>query len=187
MEKLKAYFIQAGFSEIDVEKITNVFHFKQFNKGDFFIKEGKITNQLAFIDEGSFQYYSLSKGEERTTYIALQNSFVASLLSYLREIPSRENIRALTKATLWIIDKKNVVKLQNEVPAFKEFYIGLIEWQICCIDKSKFDLLTLTADERYKKLMEEEPEILQQIPLQYIASMMGITQRHLSRLRKNIC
>lgn len=186
MEKLRKYFTETGFEEKDVEKIVNLFHSKQYQKGEFFVKEGRVTNQLAFIDEGSFQYYSLAKGEVRTTYIALENSFVASLLSYLREIPSRENISALTKSTLWIINKKDVVKLQNEIPAFKEFYIGLIEWQICCIDKSKFDLLTLTAEERYKKLMEEEPQILQQVSLQYIASMMGITQRHLSRIRKNI-
>jgi len=186
MEKLKLYFAQSGFNDNDIEKIVHSFHCKHFEKGDFFVKEGRVSNQLAFIDEGSFQYYSLSKGEERTTYIAMQNSFVASLLSYLQEVPSRENIRALTHSVLWIIDKKSVTQLQNEIPAFKDFYIGLIEWQICCIDKSKFDLITLTAEERYKKLMDEEPEILQQIPLQYIASMMGITQRHLSRIRNNI-
>jgi hypothetical protein len=59
----------------------------------------------------------------------------------------------------------------------------MLEWQICCIDKGKIDLITLSAEDRYAKMMKEEPEILQQVPLQYIASMMGMTPRHLSRLR----
>jgi CRP-like cAMP-binding protein len=110
---------------------------------------------------------------------------VASLLSYITETPARENIRALTNSVLWVIQKNDVVELQNQIPKFKDFYIKLIEWQICCIDKAKFDLITLTAEQRYQKVITEEPELLQQVPLQYIASMLGITPRHLSRLRNN--
>jgi CRP-like cAMP-binding protein len=187
MEKLKSYFVSVGFNETDSEKIVRYFKKQLFDKGDYFVCEGKKSLQLGFIETGQFQYYSITeKGEERTTYISLPNTFVASLLTYLTETPARENIRALTNATLWVIDKKDVLALQNQLPNFKDFYIKLIEWQICCIDKAKFDLITLTAEQRYEKVMREEPELLQQVPLQYIASMLGITPRHLSRLRNKI-
>jgi CRP-like cAMP-binding protein len=187
MEKLKSYFQSAGFDEIDSEKIASHFKRQLFNAGEYFVKEGKISLQMGFIETGQLQYYSMNeKGEERTTYISLPHTFAASLLTYLTETPARENIRALTDATLWVIEKSDVLALQNQIPGFKDFYIQLIEWQICCIDKAKFDLITLTAEQRYEKVMREEPELLQQVPLQYIASMLGITPRHLSRLRKNI-
>lgn len=187
MEKLKSYFQSVGFNENDIETITSRFKRQQFNLGEYFVKEGKVSLQMGFIETGQLQYYSMNeKGDERTTYISLPHTFVASLLTYLTETPARENIRALTDATLWVIEKSDVLALQNQVPSFKDFYIQLIEWQICCIDKAKFDLITLTAEQRYEKVLREEPELLQQVPLQYIASMLGITPRHLSRLRKNI-
>lgn len=184
MESLQSYFQSTGFDKLETDTITSCFKQKLLTKGDFFVKEGKTSLQMGFIETGLFQYFSITEeGEEKTTYISLPNTFVASLLTYLTETPSREYIRALTNATLWVIDKKDVVTLQNQIPGFKDFYIKLIEWQICCIDKAKFDLITLTAEQRYEKVKTEEPELLQQVPLQYIASMLGITPRHLSRLR----
>jgi CRP/FNR family transcriptional regulator, anaerobic regulatory protein len=184
-ETLKAYFSQVGFDQTDSEQIAQYFTKRSFDKGQYFVEEGKNSSQLGFVETGQFQYYSISeKGEERTTYISLPSTFVASLLPYLTGTTARENIRALTPSILWVIEKKEVEALQNQMSGFKDFYVKLLEWQICCIDKAKFDLITLSADERYEKLLKDEPELLQQVPLQYIASMLGITPRHLSRLRR---
>jgi len=184
MEKLIQYFQHLGFADDEVAKIAHAFTRKEMDKGDFFVQEEKTSRSFAFLEQGMLQYYSTdAKGDERTTYVSLPGTFVASLLSFLNEIPARENIRALTPAVLWTIAKDDFNQLKRDVPNFKDFYIGLLEWQICCIDKGKFDLITLSAEERYEKLLREEPDLLQQVPLQYIASMIGVTPRHLSRLR----
>lgn len=184
MEKLIAQLIKYGFDQWTCEKIAVHFRERKLDKGDYFVEEGKTSRHMAFLESGMLQYFSLNEmGEEKTTYISLPDTFVASLLSYLAEQPARENIRAIVPSVIWDINKKDVIRLQQEIPAFKDFYIQLIEWQICCIDKGKFDLITLNAEQRYQKLLAEEPELLLQVPLQYIASMLGITPRHLSRLR----
>ncbi|MGB4773298.1 MAG: Crp/Fnr family transcriptional regulator [Chitinophagaceae bacterium] len=181
---VQAYFQNLGFSAEEAGTIASKFVRQELEKNDLFVKEGKTSKQIAFLEKGLLQYYSITdKGEERTTYVTLPNNFAASLLSYLSEIPARENIRAITASVIWTIEKNDMQTLQQDLPAFNSFYIGLLEWQICCIDKGKFDLITLSAEDRYAKMMKEEPEILQQVPLQYIASMMGMTPRHLSRLR----
>ena len=69
---------------------------------------------------------------------------------------------------------------------FKTFYFELIEKQICLIDDYRIDLLALTPEERYKKLLENEPKLLNEVPLHYLASFLGISTRHMSRIRKNI-
>jgi CRP-like cAMP-binding protein len=185
MEQLKSYFQSVGFDEIESGEIAGYFKCLQLEKDEFFVKKGKTSTQLGFIEVGQFQYYSItSQGEERTTYISLENSFVASLLSYINEIPAIENIKAISNATLWVIDKQTVNDLQSKFPKFKDFYIRLIEYHVCCIDKSRLELISLTAEQRYEKILKEVPELLQKAPLQYIASMIGITPRHLSRLRK---
>lgn len=187
MEKLTSYFESVGFDKADSNVIADLFIRKEYNKDEYFVKEGKTSLELGFLEVGQFQYYSVTnEGEERTTYVSLENTFVASLLSYLNQVPARENIKALTHSVLWVIEKKDVNQLQEEIPLFKDFYIKLIEWQICCIDKSRFDLIALTAEQRYHKLLKEEPEFIQKVPLQYIASMLGITPRHLSRLRNKV-
>lgn len=187
MNHLFKYFQSVGFLEEAAIKISAAFSPGVLNKGEYFVETEKVSKTLAFLESGQLQYYSIdANGEERTTYISLPNTFVASLLSFLNEVPARENIRALTHAKIWTISKDDLTQLKNEVPRFKDFYISILEWQICCIDKGKFDLITLSAEERYDKLLREDPDLLQQVPLQYIASMLGMTPRHLSRLRAKV-
>jgi CRP-like cAMP-binding protein len=183
MEALFTYFKDLGLSEPDTQAILSTFQPKILEKGDHFIQENQTCKQLAFVESGLFQYYLLSDGVERTTYIATENNFVTSLVSFLKGVPSRENIRALSDARIWTINRTQLQQLMQDIPALKDFYIGLLEWQIGCIDNSRFDLITLNAEQRYQKLLDEEPELLQRIPLQYLASILGVTPRHLSRIR----
>lgn len=186
MENLIAYFAPYGFSPTELAAIGGSFEKKIFQKGDYFVQEGKTSRHLGFIEKGAFQYFFNYDGAERTTYVVGENGFMASLLSFFKEAPARENIRAMTDSTAWLLSKDKLAALQRDIPAFRAFYIGLLEWQIGCIDDSRFDLLTLSAEERYQKMLADEPHLLQQIPLQYLASILGVTPRHLSRIRKNI-
>ena len=150
------------------------------------VEYGKISKYIGFIESGMFQYYVLKDGEERTSYVSIENTWFASLLSFISETPSLENIKALTRGGIYLISKENLKKLISEVPGFKDFYIGLLEASICGIDASRHNLIVLTAEERYEKMLKSEPHLLQQIPLQYLASMLGVTPRHLSRIRNSI-
>ena len=85
-----------------------------------------------------------------------------------------------------MIHHKDLQILKLESEAFKSFYIDVLEHLLVCMDDSKTKLITLTAEERYEALLKEEPTLLQQIPLQYLATILGVTPRHLSRIRNNI-
>jgi CRP-like cAMP-binding protein len=186
LENLKAYFSSQGFTTAEIDLITSSFEQKLIRKGDFFVQEGKTSRFLGFIDKGFLQYYINLDGEEKTTYSVGDSNFVVSLVSFFKQIPARENIRAVMDTSLWIIEKSDLTKLQNLIPSFKDFYIGILEWQICCIDESRLDSLVLSAQERYLKMLNKEPEIIRKIPMQYLASILGITPRHLSRIRNEI-
>jgi CRP-like cAMP-binding protein len=186
LENLKAYFSSQGFASADADKIASSFGQKQLKKGDYFVQEGKTSRFLGFIENGFLQYFINLNGEEKTTYSVGDNNFVVSLVSFFKQIPARENIRAVMDTSLWIIEKSDLAKLQNMVPAFKDFYIGILEWQICCIDESRLDAIVLSAQERYLKMLNKEPDIIRRIPLQYLASILGVTPRHLSRIRNEI-
>lgn len=186
MEKLKAYFNSQGFTPAETDQIAGAFMQKWLKKGDYFVEEGKTSRFLGFIEHGFLQYFINLDGEEKTTYSVGDNNFVVSLVSFFKQIPARENIRAVMDTSLWIIAKPDLIRLQNTIPAFKDFYIGILEWQICCIDESRLDAIVLSAQERYLKMLNKEPDIIRKIPLQYLASILGVTPRHLSRIRNEI-
>ncbi|MEP7322817.1 MAG: Crp/Fnr family transcriptional regulator [Saprospiraceae bacterium] len=186
MEKLIYYFAQAGFKDHEIEIIIACFHQIKLSKGDFFVKEGRISKQLGFIDKGYLQYYIILDDEEKTTYSVGENELVVSLISFLKQIPAKENIRAVMDTSIWVIEREQLKHLQENLPSFKSFYISLLEWQICCIDESRLDAIMLKAPQRYEKMLEKEPNLIQNIPLQYLASILGVTPRHLSRIRKSI-
>lgn len=186
MEKLRAQFEMSGFSGDLLDKIIEAFHVKEYKKGDFFVEAGKISEYLGFIESGMFHYYVIKEGDERTSYVSIENTFVASLMSFIGQTPSKESVRALDDSQVSIISRKDLKQLVDELPPFKDFYIGLLEWAICGIDSSRHDLIVLSGEQRYEKMLREEPKLLQVIPLQYLASMLGVTPRHLSRIRGKI-
>ena len=186
MLKIKKYFEDIGFEGDDLEKVLNAFELKSFKKNDFIVEEGKTSRYIGFVETGMFQYYVIKDGEERTTYVSIENTFFSSILSFLSETPALENVKAIVDGSINMISKTNLKMLVDEIPSFKNFYIGLLEVSMCGIDASRHDLIVLTAEQRYEKMLKNEPHLLQQIPLQHLASMLGITPRHLSRIRSNI-
>lgn len=186
MEKVKTYFQAIGFEGENLDKILVAFIYQKFKKNDFVVEFGKTSRHIGFVESGMFQYYVIKDGEERTTYVSISNTFFASLLSFVSEKPALENVKALTEGSMSLISKTKLKQLVKEVPGFKDFYIGLLESSICGIDASRHDLIVLTAEQRYAKMLHNEPHLLQQIPLLHLASMLGVTPRHLSRIRSNI-
>jgi len=186
---LKEYFkkvINDNQLDNDLPEIINSFSLLQLRKNDFFVKEGEVCRFFGFIESGILQHSSVVLEEEKTTYIALRNSCVAALKSFLKKIPSRKNIKALSNCILWVIDCDTFNRLIKNNKAFHTFYFNLIENQIFLIDDYRIDLLTLSPEERYHKLLVNEPNLLQEVPLHYLASFLGISSRHMSRIRKNI-
>ncbi len=183
MEKLKQYFSQVGFKGETLDKIITSFQSRIFNKNDLVVTEGKVSRHIGLVENGIFQYYVIKDGIEITSYVSVEGTWLASVKSFISQQAAQENIRALTNGKIFMISKNSLFELVNSIPAFKDFYIALLEQSICGIDESRHDLIVLSADQRYAKLLEREPHLLQQIPLQHLASMLGITPRHLSRIR----
>lgn len=173
-------------SDKDKEQILQSFQVLRLKKNSYFVKEDEICNYFCFVESGILQHSIEVLDEEKTTYLALRNSFTSSLYSFLNQTPSRKNIKAIVDSELWVVDLKTFKYLIKNNPAFHRFYYDLIEKQICLIDDYRIDLLTLTPEERYKKLLVTEPKLLQEVPLHYLASFLGISTRHMSRIRKNI-
>ncbi|KAB1160338.1 Crp/Fnr family transcriptional regulator [Tenacibaculum aiptasiae] len=169
-----------------VPEIVKHFSLKTLAKNEYFVEEGKICKHFCFIESGVLQHAIQVSNEEKTTYLGLKNTCTASLKSFLQQTPSRKNIKALSDCNLWVISVTDFKLLLKNNKGFHQFYFNLIENQIFLIDDYRIDLLTLTPEERYQKLLLNEPILLQKVPLHYLASFLGISTRHMSRIRKNV-
>jgi CRP-like cAMP-binding protein len=188
---LLRFILQFLDSEIEgigylAEKAVACFEVLHLKKNDYFAKEKQVCQKFCFVESGILQHSILINDEEKTTYLALRNSVTSSLDSFLNKKPSRKSIKAIADCKLWIVDLKTFKNLIENNPAFHQFYYNLIEKQICLIDDYRIDLLILTPEERYHKLLVREPKLLQEVPLHYLASFLGISSRHMSRIRKNV-
>jgi len=164
----------------------NAFKLIELKKNEFLVKENEVCAYFCYIESGILQHAILVDDDEKTTYLALRNTVTSSLNSFLFDKPSRKSIKALFDCKLWVLDIVSFRELIKTNSAFHQFYYNLIEKQICLIDDYRIDLLTLTPEERYKKLLVTEPNLIQQVPLHYLASFLGISSRHMSRIRKNV-
>lgn len=174
-----------ALQELMVKAIAS-FSILELKKNDYFVKENQICQHFCYIESGILQHTIEILGEEKTSYLALKNSVTSSLSSFLFQKPSRKNLKALVDCRLWIVNLETFKDLITNNEAFHQFYYNLIEKQICLIDDYRIDLLTLTPEDRYRKLLTTEPKLLQEVPLHYLASFLGISSRHMSRIRKNI-
>jgi CRP-like cAMP-binding protein len=166
-------------------EIANRFNVLTLKKNQLLVDENQVCPYFCYVESGILQHAILVEAEEKTTYLALRNSVTSSLNSFLNKIPSRKSVKAIVDCQLWVADLETFKDLLANNEAFRQFYHHLIEKQIMLIDDYRIDLLTLTPEERYKKLLATEPKLLQEVPLHYLASFLGISNRHMSRIRKN--
>ena len=175
------------FTEKEIRDTFNIFTPKSFSKNEFLIKEGEVCDWFAFVNSGiTRSYYVSSKDEEITHCLSFPGSYVSAYSSFITQKKTFENIQALTDVEVLVIHKAEYNKL-IELSANWLKYANILSDQTYLEMENRLLLLQMeSAESRYQDLLKNNPEYLQHVSLKHLASYLGITQRHLSRLRKNI-
>ena len=183
-EYLKSFNI---LSEDEIDLFVSKVKYKRLKKGDFFIKEGETCSEIAFIASGFVRsYYHSSSGEETTYCLSLPSSFISAYSSFLTQSKTIESIQALCDVELYTISRNEILEMEETSINSLRFSKFMAEQEYIKLEKRIFLLQKETAEMRYQNLLNTQPELLQLIPLNYLASYLGITQRHLSRIRKSL-
>lgn len=176
-----------SISEEDLDFMSSLFKPLMLDEEACFLEAGKRCNHVAFIRSGLLRiFYLNAKGEQTTCYFALPTQFVTSFASLTSGKSSTENIQAILPSELLIIHKEDLEMLYKKIPSTQEFGRKAAEDLTVVMEKRIALFLNNSAEERYRFLMENNPILIQKVPLQYLASYLGITPQHLSRLRKKI-
>lgn len=158
-----------------------------FSKNHILEEEGKIPKYLYFVVSGFVRiFHHNSKGNEVTTNINCPTGFITSYMHFINQTKSDENLESVTECELLRITKTNFDVIMGQSIVFKDFSISVFQQALGYHENRSKELAILTAEERYLKLMKDSPDILQNVPLRYIASFLGMNPKSLSRVRKEM-
>ena len=188
MKAFHEYLETFGYLRADeIRSLLALVHYRKLKKGDFFIREGQVSREVGFVVSGLIRsYYTVSSGEEITYCFRFPNDMIAAYSSFITGNKTEENLQAISEVELLVIAKQELNKIANESLIWTRFLKEMAELQYIELEKRIFQLQKTTALQRYEDLLLHHPEYVQKIPLQYLASYLGISQRHLSRIRKEL-
>jgi CRP-like cAMP-binding protein len=179
---IKSYF--GVVSPDDLNTIAALFKLTTIKKGDFLLKAGKRCDYLGFVQSGLLRMFIASEDKEITQWISAKGSFTTDLASFVFETSSRLSIQALVDTEVFLISKTDYTKIGALVPKWHELEKLFIIRCFIMLEERVFSHLSMTAEERYDHFFENNRELFNQVPLQYIASMLGMTPETFSRIRK---
>jgi hypothetical protein len=119
-----------------------------------------------------------------TQWISFQGTLITHLGGLICDEASPYNFQALTHCEFYTIDKKDYTGLVQVMPRWPVLERLLITKCFSFIETRIFSLLSMSGEERYRYLQNQNPDLFDQVPLKYLASMMGMTPESLSRIRK---
>ncbi len=178
---IQSYF---GVTQEDLALISSYFERVTLKKGEHYLRAGQHADRLGFVQSGIVREYVQVGDREVTKWISTQGYFVVDLASFLFDRPARWNIHALTDVELYVIKKQRYRQIADAVPRWPELEKLFIARCFTVLEDRVVTHLSMTAEERYQQLFQFNPSLFNTVPLQYLASMLGMTPETLSRLRK---
>ncbi|NJB72025.1 CRP-like cAMP-binding protein [Saonia flava] len=158
-----------------------------FTKNTIIEPAGRVPEYHNFIVSGYIRnFYIDEQGNEITTDINDGPRFFTSYDHFMNKTPSNENLHCITDCELLRI-KRNDVDITAKLGITQmEYTVQILQQQLEKNKQRSIDHTTLSAEQRYIKLRKNFPSIIQNVPLNYIASYLGINPGSLSRIRSNL-
>jgi CRP-like cAMP-binding protein len=187
-KKVCAYLQSRGIfvSPADVQMIAAVTRHRTIPKHTVVMQQGKTVKKLFFLNQGMVRLYRIHEGNDYTLGLISGNDFISTPLYLLNGELSSCALETLTDVEVLEWSKTDVSAIKQQVDKAYEIEQAIMHRLLSWLQDMQIDAICLTAEERYQKMLQIQPEIIQTIPLKYIASFLGIHQDSLSRIRKQV-
>jgi CRP-like cAMP-binding protein len=156
---------------------------QEADKDNRLLSIGEVSNYIYFAATGIARIYYNKHGKEITEWIAISPGFFLSITSFFHRTPSRLGIHVLAPSKVYGIHHDTLMELAARHHAIETWFRHAMSGALILSQERMDSILFETAQQRYERLLQEQPELIQRVPLSYIASFLGITQETLSRMR----
>lgn len=168
------------------EQLLSISHPLQLKKNDILQPIGHTCKTIYFVQKGMARIFYYKDGIDITECFAAENHIIARVESLFTQRPSQKGIQIIEAAEIVAINATQLFALYDQYPAIERLFRKIFEQGYVETVNRLESLQFYNAEERYTRLLEEMPELLQRVPLKYIASYLGITQVSLSRIRAGV-
>ncbi|HEX8015664.1 MAG TPA: Crp/Fnr family transcriptional regulator [Flavobacterium sp.] len=153
------------------------------------LEEGEISKRLFIIEKGCIRVWFNNNGKDLTTQFFFEHQSVASIESFIKKLPSPVFIETIEPSVLWWIHKSDVdiiLEEIKEIPELRDQFIDKIFQRTFDYIHHFVSFIKDSPSQRYLNLTEENPQITQRVPQHYIASYLGVSTVHLSRIKSKL-
>lgn len=174
-------------SDEDWALFEKKFKFKSFQAGEYLLHKDEICSFLGFVVSGAFKAVWVNNSQkQRSLYFFLPRNAISAYSSFLTQTPSTAQIQCISAGSIVYFSYEDTTELMYQLPSYRIIHRLCTEQiAIQLINRLK-ELTALSTEERYKKLLAEQPDILQILPLNYIAEYINCEPQSLSRIRKKL-
>ena len=187
-DAIKAYYrnLVPTITEEELSVLQECLSVRHIQKGDFLVKAGQICKNVSFISKGLVRLYYTVDGKDISIGFAGEGDYTSEYESFLTRSPAAQNIGALTDVEVIDLGIDDMQRIYNQFPVFQEFGRKIAELLFIMLNRRNTALLALTPEDRYRNMIANNSRLLQQVPQYMLASYIGVTPEHLSRIRKKM-
>lgn len=187
MEAFKTFLQQfPHYSPLVFKSVLPYLSTKYLAEGDYFLQQGKVCRNIAFIEEGLVRLFYQQDDREVTNCFCREHSMTSSYASLITRTESDISIQALEPTKLIVLSYDSLQKLYEQDLFWQQVGRLAAENEIIAIECHNRFINDLTATDRYIQLLENESELLQRVPLKHLATYLQIAPETLSRIRNKI-
>jgi CRP-like cAMP-binding protein len=171
-----------GFSALGIEG-----KLQHYDKGELLIRQGDVAPDLFFLATGLVRYVSVSpEGKAFTQSFIPSPSIAGSTRAMVNQVSSQFSIEVLEPVVCLKFNWLDFFDRMKTQPGFLETYVHMLEGLFIKKEERENSFVKMDAEQRYLLFLEQHGNLFDRVPLQYIASYIGITPVALSRVRKKL-
>ncbi len=185
--RLLSYFSRVmELSEEESRAIAESMDIRSYPKGEILLREEQVSRECYFVLQGCVRLYYLRNGEEKTGAFYTEDDWVLSLASFTQKIPAGHYLECAEDTLLVAGTEQKENDLYKRFPRFETISRKVME-RIVALEQARIaSYQTDSPEQRYLKLLESRPGLLQRVPQYQLASYIGVRPESLSRIRKRI-
>jgi CRP-like cAMP-binding protein len=153
------------------------------------LEEGKISQNYIYVEKGCVRAFFNNKGNDKTIQFFFENEGLASIESFINNTPSPYTIETIEPSVIYMLPKQYVKQLMDDMirePDFLKMMLHISSSRQIHYMHEFVSFIRDTPEERYQNLVNERPHIIQRVPQHYIASYLGVSTVHLSRIKSKL-
>ncbi len=169
------------------ERIKTFFEPKKIKKRQFLLVEGHVCKYLAFVSKGLLKAYNTDeKGNEHINQFSPEGWWTSDMNSFYSGDIAFYSIDAMEDSEVLLITDEGFENLTLQVPVMDRYFRMLFQKSLITKERRLVSSHTHTAEEKYRHILEYNPDLIGRVPQNLLASYLGLTPETLSRLKKHI-